>query len=482
MNHAPIVPVVLCGGSGTRLWPVSRQSFPKQFAPIVGDRSLLQMTLERLEPVLDLPGARSPQGLLCVAAEEHRFLVLEAMRSAGLEPARAGTGQVILEPAARNTAAAIALAALRVEPECLLLVCPADHHIRDTAAFAQTVQRGRAAAERGEIVTFGVLPSFPSTAYGYVQRGAAHADGQSYRVLRFIEKPGAEAAQALLLQRDVFWNAGIFLMRAATLLQAMGEHAPDILASCRQAMDAATVDACFIRPQAQAFSGCRSQSIDYAVLEHARNIALVPFEGAWSDVGSWNAVAELHPGDDHGNRVSGQGITIDCRNTFIHAPGRPVVGVGTEDLLIIDTPDALLVARSSHVEQVKEAVAKLGGRGLAQATTHRKVARPWGWYDSVDTGERHQVKRIRVNPGAALSLQRHRQRAEHWIVVQGTARVTKGDQTFLLQENESTYIPIGETHRLENPGPEALEIIEVQSGTYLGEDDIERFEDRYGRG
>lgn len=482
MTTSPIVPVVLCGGSGTRLWPVSRQAFPKQFAPLVGDKSLLQLTLERLAVVLQLPEARSAQGLLCVAAEDHRFLVVEAMRSAGMDPVTPVVGQVILEPAPRNTAAAITLAALRVTPSALLLVCPSDHHIADAQTFARTVQRGRAAAERGEIVTFGVVPSFPSSAYGYIQRGDGHADGLSWAVRRFIEKPEAQAAQALLLQGDVFWNAGIFLMRAATMLQAMAEHAPDILASCRQAMDAASADAAFIRPGADALRDCRSQSIDYAVLEHAHNVALVPFDGSWSDVGSWNAVAQLHDADERGNRISGQGVAVDCDNSFIHAPGRPVVGVGVRDLLIVDTPDALLVAHVSHVEQVKQAVARLEARGMPEARNHRKVARPWGWYDSVDMGERHQVKRIRVNPGAALSLQRHQQRAEHWVVVRGMARVTKGSESFLLQENQSTYIPIGETHRLENPGTEPLEIIEIQSGGYLGEDDIERFEDRYRRG
>ena len=484
MTTSAIVPVILCGGSGTRLWPLSRKSHPKQFVPLIGNKSLLRLTAERLAPIAN----GSP--LLCVAAEDHRFLVADDLKAAGAR------GDLLLEPAGRNTTAAMALAAIHASAQAianaapgadpLLLFCPADHHIPDAAAFAAMVLQGVAAAQAGAIVTFGVVPSFPSTAYGYIQQGDARADG-SRAVARFIEKPQADAAQALLLQGNVLWNAGIFLARASVLLAALGAHAADILASCQAAMAGAATETPpgigthFVRPQKDAFLACRSQSIDYAVMEHHQDVAVVPFVGQWSDVGSWNAVADLTPADAEGNRIDGQGHTLQARNTYIHAPGRTVVALGTQDLLIIDTPDALLVANRDHAEQVKDVVAHLENAQLPQATLHRRVARPWGWYDSIDMGERFQVKRIGVKPGASLSLQKHHHRAEHWIVVKGTAEVTRGPDVFLLSENQSTYIPIGEVHRLHNPGKLELEMIEVQSGAYLGEDDIVRLEDTYGR-
>ncbi|MGE0100084.1 MAG: mannose-1-phosphate guanylyltransferase/mannose-6-phosphate isomerase [Hydrogenophaga sp.] len=469
-----ITPVILCGGSGTRLWPLSRQSFPKQFVPLLGDKNLLQLTLERL--------AWCGAPAICVASEDHRFLVADALESQG------AAGQVLLEPAARNTAAAMALAALLArsqgDADPLLLFCPSDHHIPDTGAFARTIEQGVAAAEGGAIVTFGVVPSFPSSAYGYIQQGDARADG-SRSAARFIEKPAPAAAQALLLQGNVLWNAGIFLVRASVLLEALARHATDILQSCEQAMAGPRSEivsrVSFVRPIAAPFLACRSQSIDYAVMEPHDNVAVVPFQGQWSDVGSWNAVADLSAADSDGNRITGMGHALQSRNTFIHAPGRTVVALGTQDLLIIDTPDALLVAQRDHAEQVKDVVAHLSQHNISQAATHRRVARPWGWYDSVDMGERFQVKRIGVKPGASLSLQKHHHRAEHWIIVKGTAEVTRGQEVYLLSENQSTYIPIGEIHRLHNPGKMVLEMIEVQSGSYLGEDDIVRLEDIYGR-
>ena len=469
-DHHVVQPVILCGGSGTRLWPLSRKSFPKQFVPLIGDKSLLQLTLER---VGQLGGATSVE-VLCVASEEHRYLVLEAMQAAGV------SGSVILEPVARNTAAAMALAALKAQPGQWLLFCPADHHIPDARAFAAMVEQGKSAAGQGAIVSFGVRPSYPSTAYGYIEQGALRPD-TSFSVARFIEKPSLGKAQDLILQGNFLWNAGIFLCKASTLLEALEAHAPDILASCRKAMDAAVYDESFIRPQTQAFAACRAESIDYAVMENHANIAVVPFTGAWSDVGSWNAVADMTLPDVNGNRVAGQGLAIEATKTYIHAPYRPVVALGTHDLLIIDTPDAVLVATADHAESVKIVVAELEARRTPQAAMHRKVSRPWGSYDSIDMGERFQVKRIVVKPGATLSLQKHYHRAEHWIVVKGTARVTRGEKTFLLTENQSTYIPIGELHRLHNPGKTPLEMIEVQSGSYLGEDDIVRYEDSYGR-
>jgi mannose-1-phosphate guanylyltransferase / mannose-6-phosphate isomerase len=472
MTNQKIMPVILCGGSGTRLWPLSRKSFPKQFVPLIDQKNLLQLTLER---VAQIYGDGVVPEVMCVAAEEHRFLVGEAMQKAKVK------GLIVLEPAGRNTAPAMALAALKAAPQSLLLLfCPSDHHIPDAHAFAAMVQTGCQAARQGAIVTFGVVPSFPSNAYGYIEQGAASGDG-SFGVKRFVEKPTVHNAQALILQGKVLWNSGIFLVQADTLLAAFEEYVPDILQNCRQAMEQATQDQQFIRPDSEAFTACRADSIDYAVLERHKNVAVVPFDGAWSDVGSWNAVADLSSADEDGNRIGGQGVAVQSQRTYIYAPHRVVVTLGTQDLLVIDTPDALLVAASSHAEQVKSVVARLEAERSPEASTHRKVARPWGWYDGIDRGERFQVKRIMVKPGASLSLQKHHHRAEHWIVVCGTAQVTKGSETFLLTENQSTYISIGEIHRLKNPGKTDLEMIEVQSGSYLGEDDIVRFEDTYGR-
>ncbi len=475
---SPIIPVILCGGSGTRLWPLSRQSVPKPFVPLAGDRSLLRLTLARLAWYAPPP--------LCVANEAHRFLVAEA-----LEAERIAAGTVLLEPVPRDTAAAMALAALHARggkdgsADPLLLLCPSDHHIPDAQAFARTVAQGRPAADDGAIVVFGVAPTSPSSAYGYLLPGEARPDGGSRRVARFIEKPAPAAAQALLLQGGALWNAGIFLARASTLLAALGRQAADILQACEQAMARSRKDTMggvdFVRPDAAPLLACRAQSIDRAVMERHDNVAVVSFQGQWSDMGGWTAVADLTPADAHGNRVSGQGHAWQARDTFIHAPSRPVVALGTEDLLIVDTPDALLVARRDLAEQVKDVVAHLDERGVIEATQHRRVARPWGWYDSVAAGERFQVKRLGVKPGASLSLQRHRHRAEHWIVIRGTAEVTRGQETYRLTENQSTCIPVGETHRLHNPGQTELEMIEVQSGSYLGEDDIVRLDDAYGR-
>ena len=470
-----IHPVILCGGSGTRLWPLSRKAFPKQFIPLLGSKSLLQLTLERLAPLAQ------DQSITCISSEEHRFLLSDVAKQAHCSVLQ------ILEPQAKNTAAAMALAALSCPGSSLLLFCPADQHIPDAAGFCDMVQGAAPSAQVGQIVTFGVTPSNPSTAYGYIQKGSATPDG-GFVVARFVEKPDVNKATELLASGNYLWNAGIFLISAETLLQALQRNAPDILQVCTQAMAKAQTDGLFTRPDARLFATCRSQSIDYAVMEPASQtggLRVFPFNGQWSDVGSWNAVADLAQADSDGNR-SGADLTLahhlHARNTYIHAGGsRPVVALGTSNLLIIDTPDALLVADSGHAEAVKEVVARLESLDASQAVQHRRVARPWGWYDSVDVGQRHQVKRIGVNPGASLSLQMHHHRAEHWVVVSGTAEVTNGDKIILLSENESTFIPLGQTHRLANPGKVPLEIIEVQSGSYLGEDDIVRFEDTYGR-
>jgi mannose-1-phosphate guanylyltransferase/mannose-6-phosphate isomerase len=392
----------------------------------------------------------------------------------------------------------MALAALATKPSAgsdgLPLFCPADHHIPDTQAFVDSVQEGVEAAKSGAIVPFGMVPTFPSTAYGYIEQSAERQD--SIRLVkRFIEKPNSSKSQELLLHGGVLWNAGIFLVSVNTLLQALQAHAPDFLKSCEAAMSASTHEsgapsqpsmpkalaATFVRPEPVAFKACRSESIDYAVMEHFAQVAVVPFKGQWSDVGSWNAVADLTHADAEGNRIEGKGITLHAHNTFVHAPGRTVITLGTEDLLIMNTSDALLVVHHDHAEGVKEVLSLLEKGQLTEAVTHRKVARPLVWYDSVYIGERFQVKRIGVKPGASLSFQKHHHRAEHWIVVEGTAEVTRGTELFLLSENQSTYIPIGEVHRLKNPGKVYLEMIEVQSGAYLGEDDIVRLKDTYGR-
>jgi mannose-1-phosphate guanylyltransferase/mannose-6-phosphate isomerase len=471
-----ITPVILCGGSGARLWPLSRESYPKQFVPLIDGRSLLDLTLGRVKQL------GSP---ICVTNEQHRFFVQDILSH---DPTTKNSYvSILLEPSGRNTTAAMASSALMpgVSPSDLLLFLPSDHFIPDVDSFISTIQAGVAAAKDGYIVTFGVQPSFPSTAYGYIKQGDnlnySDTELNTYAVSRFEEKPVLEKSQSMVLSGNYLWNAGIFLCAASTLLDALGKHAFDILNSCKLAMASAEVDGHFLRPNKEAFLACRSESIDYAVMEHFDRVAVVPFKGAWSDVGSWNAVAALSPADESGNRINGQGLAIQANNTYINAPHRPVIALGTSDLVVIDTPDAVLVASVDKVEQVRDVVASLKKTGQSQAVTHRKVARPWGWYDSIDMGERFQVKRISVKPRASLSLQMHHHRAEHWIVVKGTAKVTNGDQVFLLEENQSTYIPIGAKHRLENPGITDLEMIEVQSGSYLGEDDIVRFEDTYGR-
>jgi mannose-1-phosphate guanylyltransferase/mannose-6-phosphate isomerase len=463
---APITPVILCGGSGTRLWPLSRKLFPKQFAPLLGEKSLLQLTLERV--------ALINRKVICVASDEHRFLVSESMAAAKV------LGGVLLEPVSRNTAAAMGIASWAAEPDDLLLFCPSDHYMPDASSFVQAVQTGAHAAVAGAIVTFGVAPTFSSTGYGYIRPGALRPDG-ACGVAEFIEKPDKELAEALIRSGSVFWNAGIFLCRARTLQEALHRHAQEIHTACRSAMDSAERDGAFLRPDAEAFRACPALSIDYAVMEQSRDLALVSLSGHWSDVGGWTAMADLTPADEHGNRVQGQGIAMLSEGTYIHAPHRPVVALGTHDLIVVDTADAVLVADRSKAEQVRDVVAQLEARHIPQSVQHRKVFRPWGTYECVDVGERHQVKRITVRPGAKLSLQLHHHRAEHWIVVKGTALVRHGEDEIILEENQSTYIPKGVKHRLENPGTTQLEIIEVQSGEYLGEDDIVRFEDVYGR-
>ena len=468
MSDGMLRPVILSGGSGTRLWPLSRKAYPKQFIQLLGEKSLLQLTMERLAKL---------GSFWCVGAEEHRFLVNDIASAAGVKVTQ------LLEPVARNTAAAMGLAAGHSHPDGLLLFCPADHFIPDSDAFVRMVHKAMPAALAGNIVTFGVTPSFPSTAYGYIEQGEPVASG-GRAVVRFVEKPDAVLAAELLTSGRYVWNAGIFLVQARVLRDALAQHAPDVWQACVSAMASSHTEGNFIRPDRVAFAKSPSESIDYAVMEKHDQLVVHRFEGAWSDIGSWNAVAELAVQHPDGNRtagVAGQAHFLRTKNTFVHTSNRPVVVLGANGLMIVDTPDALLVADAEHAEMVRSAVAMLEAKSAPQAVVHRKVNRFWGSYDTVDQGPRHQVKRITVQPGAKLSLQMHYQRAEHWIVVKGTALVTKGDEQLLLHENQSTYIPLGVKHRLENPGKTDLEIIEVQSGSYLGEDDIVRFEDTYGR-
>lgn len=473
-----IRPVVLCGGSGTRLWPLSRESFPKQFVPLINGRSLLDLTIHRIKD-LGLP--------ICITNEEHRFFVKDLLS----QYANFTNSTILLEPAGRNTAAAMAIAGLcsDVGSTDLLLFLPSDHFIPDVSMFMSAVRSGITAAQNGYIVTFGVQPTFPSSAYGYIHQGLGLCEYDlslpkstaGYVVKRFIEKPASEKALEMLLSGNFLWNSGIFLCKVSTLLMGLEKYAPDILESCRAAMKLSLSDGNFVRPDQDRFLSCRSESIDYAVMEHFEKVAVIPFQGAWGDVGSWNAVAALSPADECGNRISGQGLALESKNTYINAFHRPVVALGANNLIIVDTIDAILVACSDKVDKVKEVVAKLKKNGASQAVSHRRIFRPWGCYDSIHVSDSFQVKHISVKPGASLSLQLHYHRAEHWIVVKGVARVTNGDEVFILEKNQSTYIPIGVKHRLENLGQTDLEMIEVQSGDYLGEDDIIRFKDNYGR-
>jgi mannose-1-phosphate guanylyltransferase/mannose-6-phosphate isomerase len=466
--------VVLCGGSGARLWPLSRHEFPKQFVPIAGDQSLLEMTLARAR--LLAPDER----VLCVAGEAHRFLTQYTLDAMGID------ARLLLEPAPRNTAPALgcaALWALSIDRDAVLACLPADHHIADGEAFARVIGEAVPAAEAGWWMTLGVTPDHASTAYGYIEVGEALGNGLAgHRALQFIEKPDRERATQLVADGHL-WNAGIFVVRADELLEALAQHAPAVLDACRAAMAGLAADGRFLRMDGQAILASPAISIDYAVLENHDRIGVLPFTGSWSDVGSWNAVAEIAPSPDDGfgNRGEGDFRLVDCRNSYIYSPERLTVALGLDDLIVIDTPDALLVARKDHAEEVRDIVDALKKEGRTEALAHRRETRPWGSFESVDRGERFQVKRITVKPGARLSLQYHHHRAEHWIVVNGTARVTCDDSVFTLEENESTYIPCGAVHRLENPGEELLELIEVQSGSYLGEDDIVRLEDNYGR-
>ncbi len=475
-----VLPVVLSGGSGTRLWPLSREKYPKQLLPLVGDQSMLQATVSRLEGLADM----SPPLIVC--NEEHRFVVAEQLRVLGLH------GAVLLEPFGRNTAPALALAALwamRAGEDPVMVVMPADHDIADGAAFRDAVARAVVLAETGSAVTFGITPDCAETGYGYIQRGAALGGASgAFDLARFVEKPAKLTAEAYLASGDYFWNSGIFVILASVWLDALGLCRPDILQACRSALDKGAADGDFVRVDSETFKGCPSDSIDYAVMERLTTTgqglpkaAVIPLSAGWSDVGAWDALWKVLPKCGEGNATRGDVLLENCRDTLVVSESRLVACVGLSNVVVVETDDAVLVVHHDATQDVKKVVDRLKADKRSVAQWHRKVYRPWGWYDGVDSGERFQVKRIGVKPGGTLSLQMHHHRAEHWIVVSGTARVTKGEEVFLVTENQSTYIPLGVTHRLENPGVVPLEMIEVQSGSYLGEDDIVRFEDTYGR-
>ncbi len=463
-----IQPVILSGGSGTRLWPLSREAYPKQFLPLAGQLTMLQATWKRVAPI----AARGP---LVIANEEHRFVAAEQLQQVGAE-----TAAIILEPVGRNTAPAIAVAALeatRDGADALLLVLPSDHVITNDEAFRKAVQAAAAAAEGGKLVTFGIVPTGPETGYGYIKA----AEGQGLRAVeRFVEKPDLATATGYVSSGQYYWNSGMFLFKASRYLQELERFQPVMLAGSRQAWQQACRDADFTRLDKDAFTAVPSDSIDYAVMEKTTDAVVVPLDAGWNDVGSWTALRDVSQQDGEGNAHQGDVIAIDCRNTYAYAQ-RLVALVGLDDVIVVETDDAVLVGKADRMQEIKTVVAQLKAQGRGEATWHRKVYRPWGAYDSIDSGERFQVKRITVKPGGTLSLQMHHHRAEHWIVVSGTAEVTRGNEVILLSENQSTYIPLGVTHRLRNPGKLPLELIEVQSGSYLGEDDIVRFEDTYGR-
>jgi mannose-1-phosphate guanylyltransferase/mannose-6-phosphate isomerase len=468
-----LTPVMLSGGAGTRLWPLSRELHPKQLLALAGgDRTMLQETAAR---VSGLPGL-SPAIIVC--NEAHRFLVAEQMRQLPGSEAP----QVLLEPVGRNTAPAIALAAHAARAgggDPLLLVLPADHVIRDVPAFQSAVRLALPAAEAGKLVTFGVVAHQPETGYGYIKRGAGA--GPLYPIDRFVEKPDMARARQFVASGDYYWNSGMFLFRASRYLEELQRHAPDIAAACLTASESGQRDLDFIRVDAAAFAACRSDSIDYAVMEKTSDAIVVPLDAGWSDVGSWSSLHDAVEKDSRGNVQRGDVISEDTDGCFLYSQSRLVAAVGLKDHVVVETKDAVLVAPRDRVQDVKLLAARLKASGRYEHSLHREVYRPWGSYDSVESGERYQVKRLTVKPGASMSLQLHHHRAEHWIVVSGTARITRNDEVFLLEENQSTYIPLGAKHRIENPGKITLHIIEVQSGGYLGEDDIVRFEDRYGR-
>jgi mannose-1-phosphate guanylyltransferase/mannose-6-phosphate isomerase len=468
-----LIPLILSGGSGTRLWPISRRNLPKQFLSLAGSETLFQQTLRRAAA---LPDATPP---IVVASDDHRFLAAEQLQELGMSGA-----SILLEPVARNTAPAIAvgaLEALKRDADALILVLPADHLIGDTKAFTDAVARARLLAEQGWLVTFGIRPDRAETGFGYIRRGAA-LEGDTFRVEQFVEKPRPEVAEQYLASGEYDWNSGMFLFRASRYLEELQQQAPAMLEAARTAFEKANTDLDFIRLDTEAFTAAPNDSIDYAVMEKTARAAVVPVGCGWSDIGSWDALWMAADKDPDGNHFEGDVIALNTKGSLVRSHDRHLVAtIGLDDIVVVTTPDATLVARRDASQDVKKIVDQLKAAGRTEHDLHRVVRRPWGSYDSLESGDRFQVKRIVVKPGAALSLQMHHHRAEHWIVVKGVAEVTCDDKVFLLAENQSTYLPLGSRHRLRNPGKVPVELIEVQSGAYLGEDDIVRFDDVYGR-
>ncbi|MFW6037065.1 MAG: mannose-1-phosphate guanylyltransferase/mannose-6-phosphate isomerase [Desulfonatronovibrio sp.] len=465
------LPIIMAGGSGTRLWPMSRKLYPKQYLPLSGEMSMLQETVQRLS---GLP-AQKP---LLICNEEHRFLAAEQLRQLDMEDVT-----ILLEPEGRNTAPAIALAALqatRNAEDPVLLILAADHVITDVSDFHQSILMAQVLAEDGWLTAFGIVPSSAQTGYGYIQRGKPLGDS-GFAVKQFVEKPDAHTAGRYLASGEYYWNSGMFMFKARTYLKELERFQPEILDACTAAIKNTAKDMHFLRVDKKAFMACPSDSIDYAVMEKTDKAAMVPLDAGWCDVGSWSTLWEISEGDENNNVLKGDVLVSDTRNSLVMADSRLVATLGVEDLVVVETKDAVLVARRDKAQDVKALVEMLGKNSRGEHVTHREVFRPWGSYDSIDAGLRYQVKRITVKPGAKLSVQMHHHRAEHWVVVSGTARVTNGQESFLVTENQSTYIPVGQTHSLENPGTIPLELIEVQSGSYLGEDDIVRLSDNYGR-
>ncbi|MFJ3157733.1 mannose-1-phosphate guanylyltransferase/mannose-6-phosphate isomerase [Pseudomonas protegens] len=466
------VPVIMAGGSGSRLWPLSRQLYPKQFLPLLDSNlSMLQATINRLHGL-------DHQSPLLVCSEDHRFLAAEQLRQIGLDNAT-----ILLEPVARNTAPAIALAALQSiadGKDPILLVLAADHLIGDDQTFQESIKRAEVLAGLGRLVTFGIVPTSVETGYGYLQRGLALEQG-GFKVSRFVEKPDNTTAQHYLDSGEYFWNSGMFMFKASRYLQELDKFCPEIVSCCRNALLAGSKDLFFSRVDSRLFSNCPDNSIDYAVMEKTNDAVMVSLDAGWSDIGSWSALWEAEEKNDQGNSLKGDVFTLDTTGCYIRSENRFVAAVGVDELVVIETKDAVLISRKNKVQEVKKVVDYLRDNNRSEHVAHKKVYRPWGEYDAIGAGERYQVKRITVKPGHKLSVQMHHHRAEHWIVVSGTAKVTNGEKTYLVTENQSTYIPIGGVHALENPGIIPLELIEVQSGSYLGEDDIVRFSDQYGR-
>lgn len=468
-----IKPVILAGGTGSRLWPLSRELYPKQFLSLSGELSMLQQTIGRLKNCNE-----STSVIIC--NEEHRFIVAEQMRLGGFSHEG-----IILEPVGRNTAPAIALSALHalntagVDEDPILLVLAADHFIEDADAFNAAIQQALPFAETGKLVTFGIVPNKPETGYGYIKTN--ENVGSAFSVDEFIEKPDLITAQGYVESGDYYWNSGMFLFRASKYLEELSRYAPDILSICKSAMDSQSSDLDFIRIDKPIFETCQNVSVDYAVMEKSPDVVVVPMDAGWSDVGSWSALWDVSQKDSDNNAHKGDVISVASTNNYVYSQNKLIATVGVDNLVIVETQDAILVADKSQVQEVKAIVQKLKDLKRSEHKIHREVYRPWGKYDSIDFGDRDQVKRITVNPGQKLSIQKHFHRSEHWIVVAGTARVTNGDEVILVTEDQSTYIPLGTIHALENPGKIPLEMIEVQTGSYLGEDDIVRFEDRYGR-